>query len=202
MRRLHPPELHPLRPQSPPSLGSTLPPLSPLHHCPRSVPPSLRPRKTGAPGWSGNARSTPIAIRAIQSQPSSHHWTSARQPRPPAPPPLLPPLPYACLPPLPSFLLLPFCRRPLMGRCGNFANRRHRGDRPPLFKDLSLVTLNHSPLLPHWLRMVAPTYRLYRWGPMYPLSIVYLLRTLRDKCQLPPPPRPRPPPLLLAKILV
>ena len=127
------PHVHPLPPpQSHQFSANAVPPLPPPPLHPRSGPPSPRPRRTGAPGWSGSARSTPIAIRAIQCWQLSRPWTSARQPRPPTPPPLFPPLPHVHPPPLPSSPLLPFCRHPLVGRRGNFANRWHRGDRPPL----------------------------------------------------------------------
>ena len=155
MHRPHPPEPHPPHPRSPPSLGSALPPLPPPHLCPWSVPLSHRPCKTGAPGWSGSVQSILIAIRAVQSWQSSCHWTSARQPRPPAPPPLFPPFPYVHLPPPPSFPLLPFCRHPPMGRCGNFANHQPRRTAPTFVQPrptqggagtcLSLQELVYSP---------------------------------------------------------
>ena len=194
-----PPAFPPLLPPSPRSLGSAAPPLPPLHLRPRSVPPSTTHRRTGVRGWSGSARSTQTATRAVQFRPSSRHWTSARQLPLPAPPPLplpsFPPSPPSSPPPLPQLF-----RRPLVGRRRSSANPQPRGlspsfsTGPPSAACLTYLKIRcrrhiatNPPQPPHWLRMVAPRYRLYREDLCTPFSIIYLLRTLATVVSFPPP---------------
>ena len=108
-------------------LGKRSFPPPPLHPRPRSVPPSHMPRRTGAHGWSGSARPTRNATRAIQCRQSSRPWTFATWPQPLAPPPLLPPLPSLRFPPLLPPPLLPFCRRPPEGRNRSLVSHQLEG---------------------------------------------------------------------------